>query len=918
MGKQEGQSSNPDDRAVHPGAVRSSAAHVRGGLGSRKSKRDIPRRSTSATSTASSISSTASASAPTRGSVASSITSVSKQGGLGARNAKQRALRSASNDSVGSTSVASVSNQESVRTSTTTASVKGLAARNAKHRSSLLVNSLEADDEATTTSLRVGTGILPSSGGAVEERTIAPEECQEDTVTRNGFTGTIEPPEIGYQSEDSVVVQIENEGPDESVSGGVNGTSEPTNTLPTGADDTIPEQAPVSDENLVSAKPVDEENPDLPSAEQYDQDKARERKSTAKARMRSYLLGGILLIVVITLIVVFTMKASDDTMVVVMNATEYPSTSPSMAPTMRGDSLLDLLPNDTVEAIYRAYESDDRTYQSKAYNWIMNDPNWQSYSQTRLLQRFALAAVYFGTYGEGWFTAYMVEGEPWLLDHSVHECLWSYPNITGVFRDARGDLNVLRPDSPCTENGIYESLWLPSSNLVGEIPMELFLLSSLKVLNLEENQKLSGTIPSQIGNLQKLETIVLPTQLIKGTIPKELFRCLNLTQLLLIGGERETQDQETQESLGGSLPSEFGVLQQLQALMLPGNAFSGELPSQLGLLGNLTYLDLSSNDFTGALPTEIGMGWAVQELNLESNSWNGTLPSQLATLSSLTHFSIRFNLFSGSIPSELGNLPNVKELSLAANSLTGQIPSQLGRLTTLESMLSVRANPLSGAIPSELGMLQSCGQFWIFDTQLSGSIPTEFGMLSSAQLMLLERNQLSGKIPAELGHLQAGFIMLTGNQLTGQIPSELGRLNSAYVIALDGNQLSGPIPSELGKVPFLEELSFSYNSLSGSIPPQVSGMNHLVYFAAQGNQLSGEVPVFESVINGEFGNNQWVPHKSINITGNYFSGVLPEEMCTIEDWRFAFDCSDALCGCSCACPNSTTSPVSSANNSSGF
>lgn len=58
--------------------------------------------------------------------------------------------------------------------------------------------------------------------------------------------------------------------------------------------------------------------------------------------------------------------------------------------------------------------------------------------------------------------------------------------------------------------------------------------------------------------------------------------------------------------LGGQLPSELGRLTLLQTLLLDFNGFVGELPIQLGQLTALKNLNAVDNSLAGMLPTELG------------------------------------------------------------------------------------------------------------------------------------------------------------------------------------------------------------------------------------------------------------------------------------------------------------------------
>jgi len=58
--------------------------------------------------------------------------------------------------------------------------------------------------------------------------------------------------------------------------------------------------------------------------------------------------------------------------------------------------------------------------------------------------------------------------------------------------------------------------------------------------------------------------------------------------------------------LSGTIPSELGNLINLTNLALPTNQLNGTIPSELGNLTNLTNLALRNNQLSGAIPSELG------------------------------------------------------------------------------------------------------------------------------------------------------------------------------------------------------------------------------------------------------------------------------------------------------------------------
>lgn len=82
--------------------------------------------------------------------------------------------------------------------------------------------------------------------------------------------------------------------------------------------------------------------------------------------------------------------------------------------------------------------------------------------------------------------------------------------------------------------------------------------------------------------------------------------------------------------LSGELPAELGDLDKLERLYLWMNSLSGEIPSELGMLSSLEKLLLIGNRLTGEIPVELGGLLNLEKLNLSvGNQFTGCIPSAL-------------------------------------------------------------------------------------------------------------------------------------------------------------------------------------------------------------------------------------------------------------------------------------------------
>ena len=140
------------------------------------------------------------------------------------------------------------------------------------------------------------------------------------------------------------------------------------------------------------------------------------------------------------------------------------------------------------------------------------------------------------------------------------------------------------------------------------------------------------------------------------------------------------------KSLTGTIPSELGDLSNLTNLDLSGNQLHGSIPSKLGDLSNLTNLDLSGNQLHGSIPSKLGDLSNLTNLHLSGNRLHGSIPSELGNLSNLTNLDLSGNQLHGSIPSKLGNLSNLTTLNLSNNQLDWEIPKELNQLQKLQNI----------------------------------------------------------------------------------------------------------------------------------------------------------------------------------------------------------------------------------------
>lgn len=96
-------------------------------------------------------------------------------------------------------------------------------------------------------------------------------------------------------------------------------------------------------------------------------------------------------------------------------------------------------------------------------------------------------------------------------------------------------------------------------------------------------------------------------------------------------------------------------------------------------------------------------------------------------------------------------------------------------------------------------------------------------------------------------------------------------------INLSDNNLVGTIPTEIGNLIYLQQLYLGFNRLSGGLPESMADLHSLTSLNLSHNSLNGGVPESFAVCMDKL--------KEINLTGNLFSGRLPEAIVNHPKWK---------------------------------
>ena len=249
-----------------------------------------------------------------------------------------------------------------------------------------------------------------------------------------------------------------------------------------------------------------------------------------------------------------------------------------------------------------------------------------------------------------------------LLLHNIVQIFGSY-FLTLLYMSL---LNITMPT-----NGTHfipeVSLTMDNNELTGSFPSEIGQLTDVKYLSFSSNS-FSGTIPDEIGSLENIESFDTSLNFINGKLPDIFDRLVYLKSFNV-----------ALNYLSGSLPQTLLYNSTvLNSLNISRNIFGGSeplLPEDLGQMTSLTSLDLSTNQFSGPIPESIGEMKNLVELRLDQNFLTGPLPASVNQLADMKILSVSGNFISA-LPGGLTSLTQLEQLQLSINSIV-EIPEEV-------------------------------------------------------------------------------------------------------------------------------------------------------------------------------------------------------------------------------------------------
>ena len=345
-------------------------------------------------------------------------------------------------------------------------------------------------------------------------------------------------------------------------------------------------------------------------------------------------------------------------------------------------------------------------------------------------------------------------------------------------------------------------------------------LPSLKTLSLYENRQLTGSLSREWGALTSLTRVTM-------------YNC---------------------PGVGGTLPPELGNLSRLETLILNNNNHVGPLPRQWAKMSSLQELNLDGNKIDGPLPSQwAALNASLAWLYLDNNQLSGVLPPNYSALTVLQRLYLDHNRLSGSLPPEWANMSSIQKTYLESNKISGSVPPEWGARKT-QTNLDLNSNRISGTLPNAMGFLPDWKGLDIHGNKISGTLPSQWGSLTSLFWAEFHNNRLSGSLPPEWGGLSSlNFLFVQGNRLQGSLPTEWGKLSKLKTLNVGANRLSGTLPPTWA--PLLSSLNILHlnsNRFRGTLPPSwwpnisatttSTTTSQLKVFDARDNLLTGSIP----------------------------------------------------------------------------